>query len=121
MQEEVGGEGAYDYEVVQDGREGGQEEAAVGLEHPGCDGGHTVEEHLQGEDPEEEYPVLLGPSGLRGGESPRGLPGPDQANQGTGEHDADEGEQAHERQDQGKEGVRQAAGVVLAVGSHPVH
>ena len=120
-QEVVGDERGYDHQVVQHGGEGGQEEAPVGLQDAGADGAYAVEEHLQDEDAEEEHRETLDLFDLCRREVLRGLPVGHQPHERPGEDDAHEREDHHQRQHQGEQGVRQAAGVLLAVRGDPVH
>ncbi len=121
LQDGVSDKGTYDDQVIQDGREGGQKEAPVCLEHPGRHGGHAVEEHLHGEDAEKEHRKVRGLFGPRGWDVPGTAPVTDERYQGPGKDDAKEGKKRHQRQHQGKQGVGQAAGVVLAVAGDTVH
>src|SRR3712207_2667796 len=111
----VRAEGGDDYEVVQDGGEGRQEEAPVGVEDARGEGADGVEQYLQRERPEEEHREGGSLSSLPSGEVLRRPPGRRQLYQRSGEDDAEEGDGGKQGQDQGEQGAREAAGVFLSV------
>src|SRR5919112_2268145 len=114
-EEGVGREGGYDEEVVQNGGEGREEEAPVGVQDAGRHGADAVEKDLQREHPEEQHRERGRLSCFLAGEALGRAPGGYQVDERAGEDAGDEDHDTEERQDRAEQRVGELAGVVLPV------